>query len=630
VRVLAASWIVSAALAASLGGPAAQAQKTSPELHPSYARTLWPAGHRDSGNTDYVPVVMSRENRIAKHLLPGHPIFWPPLSGPEGNLYVTSGKGQGHSNLHVFNSEGDLLWQAAAQQSLDDLDAYAIINAPVVARDGDVYVGDRNQLWAFRPDGEVKWVVDLTPYGVDWGFMTVVFSSHGYVGGISSEGVALFFRLENGELAMPALELPGGDGPPAEDTPPGSLWQGLMDPGIKPFMFKLIQGWEMEVANTPAVHPETGRIYITAAGVEPGSGLIYGIDVHDDRLEIAFQTAMGGGSGTSPAVSHDGEHVYALDEDGHMVAVNAHTGEKLWETSEGGGGSASPSVGPDGNIYTTFHDHVLAFRADGSLAWRNEYNAFCGEHIPTLTGFWSWVFSEPVAFVDSLFTLGEREGWLNIVCGYHIELMPSRSERTLVPVPQKSFVVAIDLGDGAPLGEPLPIPETSEGFIIPTLDGNTFVTLSGAITSIFYHMLNPLLPEHLEVPNEPKAGLLLLEPKSRIELAREGLRWSRSRNAEALAALKAGALGNARATLRGGALQLASTRAVLHRAAADGELAPALLSGKLELIETVEALQERAAEALAHPDAAGPDSAEALREALEQVATALDVLEASL
>jgi hypothetical protein len=176
----------------------------------------------------------------------------------------------------------------------------------------------------------------------------------------------------------------------------------------------------------------------------------------------------------------------------------------------------------------------------------------------------------------------------------------------------------------------LAIPETSEGFIVPTLDGNIFVTLSGAITSIFYHMLNPLLPERLEVPNEPKAGLLLLEPKSRVELAREGLRWSRRRNAEALAALNAGALGDARATLRGGALQLASTRAVLQRAAADGDMDPALLSGKLELIETVKALQDSVAEVLANPNAAGPESVEAWRSALEQVATALDVLEASL
>jgi outer membrane protein assembly factor BamB len=619
-----------AALAAGVSVSAAPAETASFDLHPGYAQTTWPAGHRDSGNTDYVPVVMSRANRIAKHLLQGHPIFWPPLAGPEGNFYVTSGKGQGHSNLHVFNSDGELLWQAAPQRSLDDLDAFAIINAPVVARGGDVYVGDRNQLWAFRPDGDVKWVVDLAPHGVEWGFMTVVISSQGYVGGISSEGKVLFFRPEDGELAMPALDLPGGNGPPAEDTPPGSLWQDLMDPAIKPFLFNLIQGWEMEVANTPAVHPRTGRVYITAAGALPGTGLLLGIDVQDDHLEIAFQTSMGGGSGTSPAVSHDGERVYALDEMGHLIAVNAYTGEKLWETSEGGGGSASPSVGPDGSVYTAFHDHLLAFRPDGSLAWRREYNSLCAAHIPTLTGFWSWIFSEPVAFVDSLFTVAEREGWLNIVCGYHIALMPSRSARTLVPVPQKSLIAAIDLDDGSVLGEPLPIPETSEGFVTPSLDGNSFVTLSGAITSIFYHMLNPLLPERLEVPHEPKAGLLLLEPASRLELAREGLRWSRSRNAAALAALDEGEADAARASLRRARLQLASTRAVLRRVAADGGLAPALLTRQLALIDRVEELQASVAGPNEGRDAAAPEPSEDWQRSLEQVDAALDELEASL
>ncbi len=619
-----------AALAAGLAISAVQAHAASFEPHPGYAQTTWSAGHRDSGNTDHVPVVMSRSNRIAKHLLQGHPIFWPPLAGPEGNFYVTSGKGQGHSNLHVFDSTGELLWQAEPEHSLDDLDAYAIINAPVVSRNGDVYVGDRNQLWAFRPNGQVKWVVDLAPHGVDWGFMTVVISSQGYVGGISSEGKVLFFRPENGELAMPALDLPGGSGPPAEDTPPGPLWQDLMDPNIKPFMFNLIQGWEMEVANTPAVHATTGRVYITAAGLTPQTGLLLGIDVHDDHMEIAFETSMGGGSGTSPAISHDGKRVYALDEMGHMVAVDAYTGVKLWETSEGGGGSASPSVGPDGKIYTAFRDHLLAFRPDGSLAWRHEYNALCAEHIPTLTGLWSWIFSEPVAFVDSLFTVAEREGWLNVVCGYHLELMPSRSERTLVPVPQKSLITAIDLSDGSPLDGPLPIPETSEGFVTPTLDGNTFVTLSGAITSIFYHMLNPLLPERLEVPHEPKAGLLLLEPTSRVELARAGLRGSMSTNAAALAALAASDPDAARASLRRGQLQLASTRAVLQRAAADDGTDRALTAHRLTLLRQVETLRTGVAEAIERHATADREPPHEWKDQLSRAGAALDELEASL
>jgi len=586
LRILAA-WMSLASVSVSLSD--ALAQPTALNLHPSYAQTLWPTGHRDSANSDYVPVVMSRHNRIKAHLLKGHPIFWAPLSGPEGNLYVTSGKGVGHSNLHALNSDGELLWKAAPEQGPEDLDAYAIINAPVVDRAGDLYVGDRNQLWAFRSNGQIKWVADLTPHGVDWGFVTVVLTSQGYVGGISSEGKVIFFRAQDGELAMPVLDLPGGSGPPAEDTPPDSLWRGLMDPSIKPFMFKLIQGWEMEVANTPALHPETGRIFITAAGIEPGSGLLYGIDVHDDQLIIAFQTDMGGGSGTSPAISHDGSTVYALDEDGHMLAVDATSGEKLWQTREGGGGSASPTVGPDGRIYTANQDHLLAFQRGGSLAWRHEYNAFCAEHIPTLNGFWSWIFSEPVAFVDSLFTLAAREGWLNVVCGYDLKLLPSRSQRTRVPVPQKSLLVAIDLRDGSPLEPTLLIPETSEGFILPTLDGNTLVTLSGAITSIFYNMLNPLLPERLEVPNEPHAGLLLLEPVSRRALAREGVGWLRSENTLTRAALEAGDTRMARIILRRSSMQRASTVAIMQKIAVEGGVP---LEREMSLLNEIRVIQK--------------------------------------
>ena len=57
------------------------------------------------------------------------------------------------------------------------------------------------------------------------------------------------------------------------------------------------------------------------------------------------------------------------------------------------------------------------------------------------------------------------------------------------------------------------LPETSEGFITPLPNGNAIVTTSGAITSIFYYMVNEILPEDLQVDGPPKAGLLLLEPR---------------------------------------------------------------------------------------------------------------------
>ncbi len=495
------------------GPPSFRQSKTDSNLSPQYYDSIWPAGHRDSGNTDLVPIELGSAFAVKKHFLHGHPIFWPPTVGLDGTAYVVTGAPAGKSHLFAISPDGDVLWSSKPEGSLDDLDSFAIMNAPTIDAEGDLYVGDRNQLWAFKPDGAVKWVVDLAEYGVDWGFMTVVLSRQRYVGGVTTDGKVLFFWSHDGKLAVPMLELPGGPGPAPEDEPPESLWQDLMDPDLIPFVFNLIQGWELEVANTPALHPETGRLYITAAGKSPDTGVLYGIDITDDALRIAFQAPMGGGSGTSPAISHDGSAVYAVDERGRMVAIDAHTGKRLWQSDPGGGGAASPSIGADETIYTPFQDRIAAYRRDGTLRWERSYDDLCQARLPDAGGAWGVVLSRPAAFIDSILTVGLRRGWMNVVCGYHLPSFLSRSERTRVPIPQESLFVAFDLGTGTVVGEPLELPETSEGFVTPLPNGNVIVTTSGAITSIFYHRLNPMLPERLKVSGPPKAGLVLLEPR---------------------------------------------------------------------------------------------------------------------
>ena len=495
------------------GPPAFRQSKTNSNLSPQYFDSLWPAGHRDSSNTDFVPMELGTSFSIKKHFLHGQPIFWPPTIGLDGTSYVVTGSPPGNSHLYAISPEGEVLWSAKPQESLEDLDSFAIMNAPTIDAEGDLYVGDRDQLWAFKPNGDVKWVVDLKQYDVDWGFMTVVLSRQRYVGGVTTNGKVLFFWSHNGELAMPPLDLPGGAGPAPEDEPPESLWKDLMDPDLIPFIFNLIQGWEIEVANTPALHPETGRLYITAAGSTPGTGVLYGIDITDDALSIAFQAPMGGGSGTSPAVSHDGSAVYAVDELGRMISIDAHTGRRLWQSETGGGGSASPSVGVDETIYTPFQDRITAYTKDGDVRWEKSYSDICKERLPEPGGVWSYVLSEPVAFVNSLLTVGMGRGWMALVCGYHLPKFLSKSDRTRVPIPLESLFVTFDLATGEPVGEPLVLPETSEGFVTPLSNGNVIITTSGAITSIFYYMVNRILPERLQVAGPPKAGLLLLEPR---------------------------------------------------------------------------------------------------------------------
>jgi outer membrane protein assembly factor BamB len=495
------------------GPPAFRQSKTDSNLSPQYLDSVWPTGHRDSANSDFVPAELRSELVLAKHLLEGHPIFWPPTVGLDGTSYVVTGAPPGQSHLFALSPNGDVLWSAKPQESLDDLDSFAIMNAPVIDAEGDLYVGDRNQLWAFKPNGDVKWVVDLTEFDVDWGFMTVVLSRQRYVGGVTTDGKVLFFWSHDGTLAVPALDLPGKAGPPAEDEPPEFLWKDLMDPAIIPFIFNLIQGWELEVANTPALHPETGRLYVTAAGRKEGTGLLYGIDITDDALVIAFEAPMGGGSGTSPAISHDGAQVYAVDELGRMIAIDAHTGKRLWQSDPGGGGSASPSVGPDETVFTPFQDRIRAYTRDGDVRWERSYDGLCLKRLPPPGGVWDYVLSEPVAFIDSILTVGFRRGWMNVVCGYHLPELLSRSDRTRVPIPRESLLVTFDLATGDVVGDPVLLPETSEGFISPLGTGKVAVTTSGAISSIFFHMVNRILPERLRVDGPPKAGLLLLEPR---------------------------------------------------------------------------------------------------------------------
>jgi outer membrane protein assembly factor BamB len=495
------------------GPPPFRQSKTNSNLSPQYFDSLWPAGHRDSANSDFVPIELGTDFELKKHLLRGHPIFWAPTIGLDGTAYVVTGAPAGQSHLFAISPEGEILWAAEPQRSLDDLDSFAIMNAPTIDSAGDLYVGDRNQLWAFKPDGKVKWVTDLKAYGVDWGFMTVVLTQQGNVGGVTTDGKVLFFSSHDGSLAVPMIELPGGPGPAPEDEPPEFLWKDLMDPELIPFLFNLIQGWKLEVANTPALHPETGRLYITAAGRTPGTGVLYGIDITNTGISIAFEAPMGGGSGTSPAISHDGLSLYAVDELGRMVSIDAHTGKRLWQSKEGGGGSASPSVGEDETIYTPFQDHITAYDRSGRVRWERSFSDVCAKRLPEAGGIWSFVLSEPVAFIDSIVTVGMQRGWINVVCGYHLPKMLSRSERTRVPIPQQSLFVAFDLASGEPVGKPVLLPETSEGFVTPLPNGNAMVTTSGAISSIFYYMVNRILPDHLQVDGPPQAGLLLLEPR---------------------------------------------------------------------------------------------------------------------
>ena len=124
------------------------AHAASPE---PYAPSHWVSVHGDSHNSDYVALSPTANVEPYWTALDGAAIFVGPIFDTAGRVYVPTGRGQGTSHLHAFSSDGQLLWQTPPMQSLDDVDYGAVISAPIIDSDNNVYANDLNQLWSFTP-----------------------------------------------------------------------------------------------------------------------------------------------------------------------------------------------------------------------------------------------------------------------------------------------------------------------------------------------------------------------------------------------------------------------------------------------------------------------------------------------
>lgn len=472
-----------------------------------YSPGGWPTLHQGPDNRRAVDVEVLEKRYRVWHALAGASVLTAPVTSPDGRqLYVTTGLAAGASNLHSFSIDGELLWQAAPWRSADEgVDACAILSSPIVDTDGDVYINDCNQLFAFRPDGSIKWILPLpAPREDDWAaagdhpvnaFTTAAFSADGHIVGVTNFGDVLVVDRDSGNVLNEPYRLPAVLSPYSDlvTMPESLLGQDLMDPNFREWTWQLIFGGMMRSANTPAI-AANDRVFIVGSSARAGIGALWGLDLvtAGDGLRVreAFSTEIGIGSGSSPALSPAQDQAYVCDEEGWFYAIDTASGEVRWKVQTDATAGAA-AVGADGIIYALQDTRrpVVAIDPSGEVLWQSDISAL-SRALPS-----SWLLGDPVGQANGNPVVTNDAVLVPVIFGYELPLLGAT-------VPVTSHVVALDLRTGAGLSLLAPLPDDSSGITAVLPDGTLINSLGATLTSAvapLKPLVDWLLPGDLEM-----------------------------------------------------------------------------------------------------------------------------------
>lgn len=322
----------------------------------------WSAVHADNANTDYSPVegaagvTLAWQRQFEGSISIG-PLRWTinlgPTIDPDGRVYLTSSTTGCHLQA-LDGATGETLWCSP------EVDLFAVVSSTLIDRDGRLFVADGEAMHAFDRDGDVLWETPIV--GVP---LSAQFTPEGHLIFITHVGNVQVLERDTGEPVLPTVELI-----------PGATW----DPATG--MMACARGTEeCPSANTLAVDLDTGRFFFTFW--EPGAAqagvraMRYTEDPEPAITPLWTNDSLPGGSGSSPALSADGSRVYVNDNVDSVHALDAVTGETVWDFPIGYASGGSASLSPAGLIMPAGggQSPVLALRDagdTGELVWRDD------------------------------------------------------------------------------------------------------------------------------------------------------------------------------------------------------------------------------------------------------------------
>ncbi|MBZ0272832.1 PQQ-binding-like beta-propeller repeat protein [bacterium] len=273
----------------------------------------WPMHRRtvsNSGRSPIRPVANDREPWVYST---GRGVYHEIAIDADGTLYV----GTADTFIHAINPDGSEKWRFATGE-INDSTALIGADGTIFAPSGDGYV------YAINPDGTERWRLAA-------------------LGGA-------FITWWEGHIAM---------------GPDGTLYAGNDDRR----MYAISQAGDVlwthetgdQIWSCPALDFR-GRLYFGSNDV-----MVRSITTEGDARWRALTLGPVAGS---VSLNDARDTVYAGSFDGHLHAIDAASGKRLWKHPARDHLYASPSVGADGTIYAGSADgSMYAINPDGSARW---------------------------------------------------------------------------------------------------------------------------------------------------------------------------------------------------------------------------------------------------------------------
>ncbi len=366
-------------------------------------RSRWRFMHSDSAASDEVSIALAPAFEPTWHaendfVIPAGVVF-----DQQGNLYFAPF--WPHEDLALISLDPDT---GARRWAIPGTGAPTGATTPFTLDDPEhpgqdiVYVALKDRAFAVRTDGTIVWDVPtglaLTGNGNrDSTTGANYLPQRDAVVGLTTSGeMYLLDRATGAQLLAQPLSLPGtlsplGPGPGLTDAmveqveadvgqfikyPPGSTFRGFL---------AALLGNGIEVSNSFAIDPNSGRMWVAATAPDDADGAadgvsnlgaIYGIDAVEAegslQLQIACRRDFEGGSATTPTLSADGSRVYVADNVGNVIALDSDCGN-VWSIAVGGQVTGSVSASSDkGEIYVSTQDDLVKVvdqGASASIAW---------------------------------------------------------------------------------------------------------------------------------------------------------------------------------------------------------------------------------------------------------------------